>query len=374
MVRLTSVEKNELNDKQQAALDSLTQDAVIVEVSLIITHADNSTTELHELGGKVEITVSYDGPVPEGKYIVVSYISDDGGVSYVRATYNKETRQVSFSTNHFSDYALFLSGKNAYEVTVTGGSGSGTYLEGSTVAITANSKGGYSFNEWEIVSGDVTLANAAAAQTTFTMSGSDVELKATYTRNSSGGSSGGGSSKPTPEQIFADVPTTTYYYEAVKWAADKSITGGIGNNQFAPNQPCTRAQIVAFLWRTAGSPEHKAMSSFDDVSADAYYAKAVAWAVENGITSGTGNGEFSPNATCTRAQVVTFLYRAAGSPAVSGSAAFLDVDANAYYAVAVAWAAQNDITGGIGDNLFDTVNDCTRAQIVTFLYRAYQSK
>ena len=113
MVRLTSVEKNELNDKQQAALDSLTQDAVIVEVSLIITHADNSTTELHELGGKVEITVSYDGPVPEGKYIVVSYISDDGGVSYVRATYNKETRQVSFSTNHFSDYALFLSGKNA---------------------------------------------------------------------------------------------------------------------------------------------------------------------------------------------------------------------------------------------------------------------
>ncbi len=328
MVRLTSVEKNELNDKQQAALDSLTQDAVIVEVSLIITHADNSTTKLHELGGKVEITVSYDGPVPEGKYIVVSYISDDGDVSYVRATYNKETRQVSFSTNHFSDYALFLSGKNAYEVTVTGGSGSGTYLEGSTVAITANSKGGYSFNEWEIVSGDVTLANAAAAQTTFTMSGSDMELKATYTRNSSGGSSGGGSassgggsassggssSKPTPEQIFADVPTTTYYYEAVKWAADKSITGGIGNNQFAPNQPCTRAQVV------------------------------------------------------------TFLYRAAGSPAVSGSAAFLDVDANAYYAVAVAWAAQNDITGCIGDNLFDTVNDCTRAQIVTFLYRAYQSK
>lgn len=321
MVRLTSVEKNELNDKQQAALDSLTQDAVIVEVSLIITHADNSTTELYELGGKVEITVPYDGPVPEGKYIVVSYISDDGGVSYVRATYNKETRQVSFSTNHFSDYALFLSGKNAYEVTVTGGSGSGTYLEGSTVAITANSKGGYSFNEWEIVSGDVTLANAAAAQTTFTMSGSDMELKATYTRNSSGGSSGGGSassgsssSKPTPEQIFADVPTTTYYYEAVKWAADKSITGGIGNNQFAPNQPCTRAQIVAFLWRTAGYPEHKAMSSFDDVSADAYYAKAVAW------------------------------------------------------------AAQNDITDGIGDNLFGTVNDCTRAQIVTFLYRAYQSK
>ena len=169
---------------------------------------------------------------------------------------------------------------------------------------------------------------------------------------------------------FTDVPDSAYYAEAVNWAVAKKITGGIGNGLFAPNAPCTRAQIVTFLWRAAGSPEPKAMSTFVDVSADAYYAKAVAWAVENGITGGTGDGKFSPDATCTRAQAVTFLYRAAGSPKVSGSAEFGDVATNAYYADAVAWAAKNGITGGIGGGLFGSDNDCTRAQIVTFLYRS----
>ena len=173
---------------------------------------------------------------------------------------------------------------------------------------------------------------------------------------------------------FSDVSTSAYYYEAVKWAQEKGITGGIGNGLFGPNQPCTRAQIVTFLWRAAGSPEPKAMSSFADVSTDAYYAKAVAWAVENGITTGTGDGKFSPDATCTREQAVAFLYRASGSPAVSGGSAFSDVAANAYYADAVAWAEKNDVTGGIGGDLFGSGNTCTRAQIVTFLYRAYQGK
>ena len=137
---------------------------------------------------------------------------------------------------------------------------------------------------------------------------------------------------------FLDVPDSAYYAEAVDWAVAKKITGGIGNKLFGPNDPCTRAQIVTFLWRAAGSPEPKAMSTFADVSADAYYAKAVAWAVENGITGGTGGGKFSPDAVCTRAQAVTFLWRANGSPAVSSNAAFSDVAANAYYAAAVAWA------------------------------------
>ena len=173
---------------------------------------------------------------------------------------------------------------------------------------------------------------------------------------------------------FIDVPDSAYYAEAVNWAVAKKITGGVGNNLFAPNDPCTRAQIVTFLWRAAGSPAPKAMSTFVDVSADAYYAKAVAWAVENGITGGTGDGKFSPDATCTRAQAVTFLYRASGAPAVSGNAAFSDVATNAYYAAAVKWAEKNGITGGIGGGLFGSDNDCTRAQIVTFLYRNYQSK
>ena len=173
---------------------------------------------------------------------------------------------------------------------------------------------------------------------------------------------------------FTDVPDTAYYAEAVNWAVAKKITGGVGNKLFAPNAPCTRAQIVTFLWRAAGSPGPKTMSGFSDVPADSYYAKAVAWAVENGITGGTGDGKFSPDATCTRAQAVTFLYRASGMPAVSGNAAFSDVATNAYYAAAVKWAEKNGITGGIGGGLFGSDNNCTRAQIVTFLYRSYQSK
>ena len=172
---------------------------------------------------------------------------------------------------------------------------------------------------------------------------------------------------------FSDVSTSAYYYEAVKWAQEKGITGGIGNGLFGPNQPCTRAQIVTFLWRATGSPEPKAMSSFADVSTDAYYAKAVAWAVENGITTGTGDGKFSPDATCTRAQSVTFLFRAIGK-LVDSKAEFSDVLTDSYYANAVAWAVENGVTNGIGDGLFGPDNSCTRAQIVTFLFRAYQGK
>ena len=170
--------------------------------------------------------------------------------------------------------------------------------------------------------------------------------------------------------VFVDVAEGSYYEEAIDWAVEKGVTNGVSSNMFAPNDPCTRAQIVTFLWRAAGSPAPKSMSSFTDVPADAFYAKAVAWAVENGITSGTGESKFSPNATCTRAQAVTFLYRASGSPAVSGSAEFSDVSATAFYADAVAWAAKKGITTGIGGGLFGSDNDCTRGQIVTFLWRA----
>ena len=173
---------------------------------------------------------------------------------------------------------------------------------------------------------------------------------------------------------FDDVTANDYFYDAVNWAADKGITGGMSDTLFAPNAACTRAQIVTFLWRTAGSPEPKALSSFADVPADAYYAKAVAWAVENGITEGTSDTTFAPGTICTRAQGAALLYRAAGSPAVSGSAAFTDVPADAYYADAAAWAEQKGITDGIGNGLFGPHNNCTRAQIVTFLYRLYGSK
>ena len=231
--------------------------------------------------------------------------------------------------------------------------------KGDTVTITVKPDKGYELEMLKALDkdGDALKLTEKNGKYTFTMPSGKVTIKGSFVEEA-------------PVQIFKDVPVDAYYYEAVKWAAEKGITGGVGNGLFAPNQPCTRAQIVTFLWRAAGSPAPKNMSSFTDVPADAFYAKAVAWAVENGITGGTGDGKFSPDATCTRAQSVTFLYRAAGSPKVSGSAEFGDVASNAYYADAVAWAAKNDITGGIGGGLFGSDNDCTRAQIVTFLYRS----
>ena len=235
---------------------------------------------------------------------------------------------------------------------------------GDTVTITVKPDDGFKLDDLTVTDKngkELKLTDKGNGKYTFTMPASKVEIKATFV-------------KEVETSPFSDVSTSAYYYEAVKWAQEKGITGGIGNGLFGPNQPCTRAQIVTFLWRAAGSPEPKSMSSFSDVSADSYYAKAVAWAVENGITTGTGDGKFSPDATCTREQAVAFLYRASGSPAVSGSSAFSDVAANAYYADAVAWAEKNGVTGGIGGGLFGSGNTCTRAQIVTFLYRAYQGK
>ena len=173
---------------------------------------------------------------------------------------------------------------------------------------------------------------------------------------------------------FADVANSAYYVDAAEWMLKREVTQGTTETTFSPNLNCTRAQIVTFLWRAAGSPAPKGTVSFADVSAGSYYAKAVAWAVENGITGGTGNGLFSPNATCTRAQSAAFLYRAAGSPTVSGSAGFSDVAADAYYAQAVAWAKEHGITDGIGGGLFGSANDCTRAQIAAFLWRLYAEK
>lgn len=166
-----------------------------------------------------------------------------------------------------------------------------------------------------------------------------------------------------------DVPTDAYYCEAVRWAMEKSIVRGVGGELFAPDLPCTRAQLVTFLWRAAGSPSGARAGDFTDISADSYYAEAVAWAVESGITVGTGNGLFRPDAACTRAQAVTLLYRANGSPTVSGSTAFSDVAADAYYASAVMWAAENSISSGVGSGSFGSDNDCTRAQLVTLLWR-----
>ena len=180
-----------------------------------------------------------------------------------------------------------------------------------------------------------------------------------------------GTTEPTePVKSFTDVPAGAYYEEAVTWAVEKGITKGTSETTFAPKALCTRAQVVTFLWRAAGCPEPQSGSSFTDVTAGSYYAKAVTWAIENGITGGTGDGMFSPDAVCTRAQAVTFLYRAFSAAASDGVSSFSDVDADAYYAAAVRWAEQNGITGGIGGGLFGPDLDCTREQIITFIFRS----
>ena len=235
---------------------------------------------------------------------------------------------------------------------------------GDTVTITVKPDDGFKLDDLTVTDkngNELKLTDKGNGKYTFKMPAGKVTVSATF------------APEKTAADYFADVPANSYYADAVLWAAKNGITGGIGNGLFGPNQPCTRAQIVTFLWRAAGSPEPKAMSSFADVSTDAYYAKAVAWAVENGITTGTGDGKFSPDATCTRAQSVTFLFRAIGK-LVDSKAEFSDVLTDSYYANAVAWAVENGVTNGIGDGLFGPDNSCTRAQIVTFLFRAYQGK
>ena len=273
---------------------------------------------------------------------------------------NALVRRSSGGDDSDPTYAIEV-GKDIRNGTVTANR---RYAErGDTVTITVKPDDGFKLDDLTVTDKngkELKLTDKGNGKYTFTMPAGKVEINAAFV-------------KEVETSPFSDVSASNYYYEAVKWAQEKGITGGIGNGLFGPNQPCTRAQIVTFLWRAAGSPEPKAMSSFADVSMDAYYAKAVAWAVENGITTGTGDGKFSPDATCTRAQSVTFLFRAIGK-LVDSKAEFSDVLTDSYYANAVAWAVENGVTNGIGGGLFGPNNSCTRAQIVTFLFRAYQGK
>ena len=237
---------------------------------------------------------------------------------------------------------------------------------GSVVTITVTPDAGYVLDKLTVTDKDgkdVALTKKSDTEYTFVMPAGKVEITPSFVKQAE-----------EPSRVFVDVKTGDYFYDTVQWAVGKGITNGTSAETFSPEAPCTRAQIVTFLWRAAGSPVVNYAMDLSDVAGDAYYAEAVRWALSEGITTGTSADQFSPNATCTREQAVTFLYRAAGSPAVSGESAFEDVGADAYYARAVAWAAQNGVTNGISQALFGTGSDCTRAQIVTFLYRAQQGK
>ena len=255
-------------------------------------------------------------------------------------------------------YAITVKSAKNGDVTASRKSAS----KGTTVTLTVDPDKGYVLDTLTVLDGkDKELKlTEKNGKYTFTMPASKVTVAATFKVEQSTG-----------KNPFIDVPAGSYYEDAVAWAVEKGITGGTSAVTFDPNGNCTRAQAVTFLWRAAGSPAPKTkVMPFADVKAGSYYYDAVLWAMEQGITKGTSDTMFSPNATCTRAQIVTFLWRANGSPAVSGNSAFTDVAADAYYAAAVTWAEKNGVTGGIGGGLFGSNNNCTRAQIVTFLYRS----
>ena len=331
-------------------------------------------------------------PLPEGfTPKQIKHISSDGSVEYFLKTAKRGAKLFTvdsdncavFTITKFSTFELsgtvtyvepsYYSGSSSdptYSVTVDKTeNGSVTVSpknasKGDTVTVTVKPDSGYVLETLTVTDkngNELTLKDKGDGKYTFTMPAGKVEVKATFMEDNS------------MLNFFYDVPNGAYFYEAVKWAVKNGITTGVGNDLFAPEQPCTRAQIVTFLWRAAGSPEPKAMSSFTDVPASAYYAKAVAWAVENGITNGMTETAFAPNATCTRGQSVTFLYRALKGTA-SGSANFTDVKSDAFYADAINWAVANNVTNGTSNTTFSPNADCTRAEIVTFLYRAYQGK
>lgn len=234
--------------------------------------------------------------------------------------------------------------------------------KGANVTVTVKPNEGYELGSLAVkdASGDLLpLADLGNGKYSFVMPDGKVSVEAEFVK--------------TAATSFADVPANAYFADAVKWAVDKGITNGLSDTMFGPYASCTRAQIVTFLWRAAGSPEPKTVSSFTDVPASAYYAKAVAWAIENGITNGMTETTLAPDATCTRGQSVTFLYRALKGTA-SGSTNFTDVKSDTFYADAINWAVANNVTNGTSNTMFSPNADCTRAEIVTFLYRAYQGK
>lgn len=286
-----------------------------------------------------------ENPVGRGNVLTADVTTRSGGSSSSGTTYAVTT------PSNTANGTVTVSPKNA--------------SKGSSVTITVKPDSGYALDQLKVKdrSGkQITLTDKGNGQFTFTMPASKVTVEASFAKTEQPGKTG-----------FTDVSASAYYADAVAWAVSQGITTGTSATTFSPDASCTRGQIVTFLWRAAGSPSPKGTSSFADVPAESYYAQAVAWAVENGITNGTGEGTFSPDTPCDRSQSVTFLFRALGGK-TAGDAAFSDVPAGSYYASAVAWAAEQGITTGTSSTTFSPNDTCTRGQIVTFLYRGYQGK
>ena len=330
---------------------------------IIVKHGD---TELKS-GGKVQkgaiLTIT---ATPNSNY-TLDQLTVDGATKQNDGTYKVKADATALKVE-----ATFKASSPG------GGGGGGGGGAVSTYTLTFDTNGGSAIDKITKDSGTtIDLATYKPTRAGYTFAGwfsdkaltkavTSVKLTANTTVYAKWTQNGGTAQNP-----FVDVKEGAYYYDAVLWAVEQKITSGTSATTFSPDASCTRAQMVTFLWRAAGSPKvENGKNPFADVKADAYYYDAVLWAVEKGVTSGTSATTFSPDATVTRGQTVTFLYRNAGSPEVSGTMPFTDVEADAYYAKAVQWAVQQKITTGTSETTFSPMSDCTRGQIVTFLYRA----
>ena len=324
--------------------------------------SDKGAVTIIKNGGVIDLTAQPFSKGEGASYSLVVKATGYQDLTFTVTTAKKSNSGSgsSSSGSSGSSYAVSAPSTKNGDVTVSPKNAS----KGDRVTVTVTPDKGYELDKLTVkdASGNkLKLTDKGNGKYTFTMPGSKVTVSAEFVEEQAA-------------SIFADVPTDAYYAKAVEWAVKKDITNGKGNGLFGSNDPCTRGQIVTFLWRAAGSPAPKDTATIPaDVLPGSYCYDAVAWALENGITNGMADGTFGVNNTCTRGQSVTLLYRALGKAPTTVNG-FTDVAADAFCADAVAWAVESGVTNGTSATTFSPADGCTRAQIVTFLYRAYQSK
>ena len=329
-------------------------------VKSLVEAADFTNTEWNETAIKAKAEAVLAGKA--GAKVTSVSVSGDTATITLRYGYSEATATIC---HKYTSYP-YVPGAPTYPATAPAAP-NGTVTvspanasKGANVTVTVKPNEGYELGSLAVkdASGNLLpLTDLGNGKFGFVMPASKVSVEANFVKSAV--STG-----------FADVPANAFFADAVKWAVDKGVTNGQTDTMFGPYEPCTRGQIITFLWRAAGSPEPKTAVSFTDVPASSYYAKAVAWAIENGITNGMTETTFAPDATCTRGQGVTFLYRALKGSA-GATSSFVDVPANAFYADAVGWAVSGKVTDGTSNTTFSPDDNCTRGQIVTFLFRAY---
>ncbi len=353
-----SIDYAEKTVSKKAGDAAFTNELTKTTVFGTVTYASSDTAVATVDAQSGEVTI-----VGTGTATITATAAGDG------TNYDAAAASYTLTVSRRSSGGSSSSGSTTYTVTTDSARNGSVSVspknasKGTTVTITVKPNSGYELDDLTVTdkNGDtVKLTRKSDTKYTFTMPASKVTVEASFTKV-----------EEQPAVSFVDVPTSAYYYDAVAWAVENGITNGTSATAFSPDVSCTRAQMVTFLWRAAGSPKATGGNPFTDVSASAYYYDAVLWAVENGITNGTSATTFSPDDTVTRGQTVTFQHRAAGSPTVNGGS-FADVAADAYYAPAVQWAVANGITNGTSNTTFSPDDPCTRGQIVTFMYRDAQ--